>query len=207
MSPSATTSPDSAAATATTNPSRRPDGRRARGERARQALIDATLAIIERDGVAGVTHRAVTREAGLTATAAAYHFATINDLLEASLVDADARAAAALSRCQQASDPVRALAGWLVEVFDRERPRCIAEYELYLYAARVPSMRGAAARWLTDLRAMAHTWTPEPRAVAVICAYVDGLMLQALAAGQTPDADDVEATLRHLIAPEARRHP
>ena len=40
----------------------RVDGRRARGERRREEIIAATLRVVERDGVAGVTHRAVARE-------------------------------------------------------------------------------------------------------------------------------------------------
>jgi len=46
------------------------DGRQARGERARAALITATLQVIEREGIGRVTHRNVTRVAGLPATSA-----------------------------------------------------------------------------------------------------------------------------------------
>jgi DNA-binding transcriptional regulator YbjK len=174
------------------------DGRRAKGERARKALIEATLTIIERDGIAGVSHRAVTRAAGLPATSAAYHFATINDLLEESLLHADGLAAEALAACEQAANPIGAFAHWLVADFTHERSRVIAEYELFLYAARVPSMRPAARRWLTDLSALVDTWTESRRAPRTICAYIDGLLVQALVSGETPDPAVVEATLRDL---------
>jgi DNA-binding transcriptional regulator YbjK len=175
------------------------DGRRVRGERARRALIDATLAVIERNGIAGVTHRAVTREAGLPATSAAYHFASIDDLLEASLLHADQVAAEALARCAADPDPIAALARWIASDFSGQTSRLTAEYELYLYAARVPSMRAAAARWLTDLGTLVGQWTSDERARRTVCAYVDGLCIQALVAGQTPDADDVAATIRALL--------
>ena len=72
------------------------DGRQARGERARAALIAATFQVIEREGIGRVTHRNVTRVAGLPATSAAYHFDTINDLLEAALLWADEQSKCAL---------------------------------------------------------------------------------------------------------------
>jgi DNA-binding transcriptional regulator YbjK len=175
------------------------DGRRVRGERARRALIEATLAVIERDGVAGVTHRAVTGEAGLPATSAAYHFASIDDLLEASLLHADQVAADALARCAADPDPVGALADWVATECAGQSARLTAEYELYLYASRVASMRAAAARWLTDLSALVGQWTPDPQMRRAVCAYVDGLCIQSLATGAAPAADEIAATIGALL--------
>ena len=175
------------------------DGRVLRGERAKRALVDATLAVIERDGIGGVTHRNVTREAGLPASSAAYHFASINDLLEQALLWADQQAAEALARIGGDRDPVAAFSRWLVRDFTEQRSRLIAEYELFLYAARVPSMRPAAGRWLADLRRLVSGWTSDARAIDLISAYVDGLLLQALVSGTPPDPDVVAATIRALL--------
>ena len=100
---------------ATAAPGSAVDGRRLRGERARRALIEATLAVIERDGLAGVTHRAVTREADLPATSAAYHFASIDDLLEASLLARrpDRRSSVGPVRQPTPTRSGRSLDGWL----------------------------------------------------------------------------------------------
>jgi DNA-binding transcriptional regulator YbjK len=175
------------------------DGRRARGERARRALIEATLVVIERDGVAGVTHRAVTHEAGLPSTSAAYHFASIDDLLEASLLHADQVAADALARCAAHADPVGALARWVAAECCAHSARLTAEYELYLYAARTPSMRSAAARWLTDLSELVAQWSPDAQRRRAVCAYVDGLCIQSLATGEQPDAGEIAQTIRALL--------
>jgi len=177
----------------------RVDGRRAKGERARLALLEATLAIIEREGIAGVTHRNVTREAGLPATSAAYHFATINDLLEQALLWADQEAAEALARCESDPDPIAAFARWFVADFANERSRVIAEYELFLYAARHPAMQPTARRWLTDLSALVDTWTDSRRATRTICAYIDGVLLQMLVSGEKSDPTLVEDTIRSLL--------
>lgn len=175
------------------------DGRRARGDRARKALLEATLAIIEREGIAGVTHRNVTKEAGLPATSAAYHFATINDLLEQSLLWADQAAADALAQCESAPDPIAAFTRWFVADFANERSRVIAEYELFLYAARHPAMLPTARRWLTDLSALVETWTESRRATRTICAYIDGILLQMLVSGERPNPKQVEETIRGLL--------
>lgn len=175
------------------------DGRRARGEHTRHALLAATVTIIEREGIAGVTHRKVTREAGLPATSAAYHFATINDLLEQALLWADQQAAEALARCEGEPDPIAAFAHWFVADFADERSRVIAEYELFLYAARHPAMLPTARRWLTDLSALVDTWTESRRATRTICAYIDGVLLQMLVSGERPDPKQVEDTIRSLL--------
>lgn len=173
--------------------------RRAKAEQARKALLDATLAIVEREGIAGVTHRNVTREAGLPPTSTAYHFATINDLLEQALSWADQAAAEALAKCESDKDPIAAFSRWFVADFANERTRVIAEYELFLYAARHPAMLPTARRWLTDLSALVDTWTDSRRASRTICAYLDGVLLQMLVSGEKPDPKVVEDTIRHLL--------
>ncbi|HEX8867241.1 MAG TPA: TetR family transcriptional regulator, partial [Lentzea sp.] len=49
------------------------DGRKARGEKKRRAIVEATLRVIEREGISGVTHRSVAREAGVPTTAPTYY--------------------------------------------------------------------------------------------------------------------------------------
>jgi TetR/AcrR family transcriptional regulator, regulator of biofilm formation and stress response len=175
------------------------DRRRLRGGRTRQALLEATLRVIERDGVAGVTHRRVTQEAGLPATSAAYHFPSINDLLEAALLSADEQSGEALREIARSPSPIRALSRWLVDDVRLNRSRCMAEYELFLYAARTPSLRTAAGRWLDDLDALVAGWTPSRRARRAVCAYVDGLLIQTLVTGAFPRPTDVAATIRGML--------
>lgn len=61
------------------------DGRRLRGEQRRSELLQATLTVIERDGVAGVSHRAVASVADVSVASITYHFPTLDDLLVAAL--------------------------------------------------------------------------------------------------------------------------
>lgn len=155
--------------------------------------------MIEREGIAGVTHRNVTRVAGLPATSAAYHFDTINDLLEAALRWADDQSKQALVGIAAAYDPVLALTTWLVADFEHDRARCLAEYELFLHSARTPALRATAIRWMTDLTELVSQWTDDEVAIRTICAYVDGLILQALVTNEAPDPATFADTIRALL--------
>lgn len=59
------------------------DGRRRRGETSRRVILDAASDLITRDGVGGLTHRAVAEQAGVPLARVGYHFPTIDDLMVA----------------------------------------------------------------------------------------------------------------------------
>jgi TetR/AcrR family transcriptional regulator, regulator of biofilm formation and stress response len=174
------------------------DGRRAKGQRRRRALLEATLQVVERDGVAGVSHRSVTRQAGLPSSAATYYFDSIDSLLEAALLWAEEANTEPLRAIAAAPDPPAALARWLVEDCITHRDRVIAEYELFLLAARRPALARAATRWIEELSALVSGWTDDPGSVRAVCAYVDGLLLQALVTHEVPEAAELEAIIRRL---------
>ncbi len=56
-------------------------GTRARGEKTRQKILDATLSVIARDGVGGTTHRAIAKEAGVQLSLTTYYFRDLNELI------------------------------------------------------------------------------------------------------------------------------
>lgn len=60
--------------------------RRVDGHARRQALLEATLRVIVREGVRGVRHRAVAAEAGVPLSATTYYFKDIQDLLNDSFL-------------------------------------------------------------------------------------------------------------------------
>ncbi|MFC7220136.1 TetR/AcrR family transcriptional regulator [Streptomyces polyrhachis] len=162
-------------------------------------MLEATLRVIEHGGVAAVTHRAVAREAGLPATSAAYHFGSVDALLVAALVRAVDRYSALLRRAAAAPDPIAALAKALAGELDGRRRPFVAEYELYLLAARRPALRPAAQRCVDDLAALARLRSDDPLAVRAFCAGVDGLLVQTLVTGTALTAREIEAVLRRLL--------
>ena len=169
------------------------------GPEVRTQLSRAALALVEQGGVSAVTFRAVNERAGLAATTAASHFTSVDDLLEATLRYCDDISAEDLARCECDPNPIGAFAYWLVGSLTEERIRSIAEYELFLCAARRPAMMPTARRWLTSLGALVDTWTESRRAARTICAFIDGLVLQSLISGEVPEPGAVEETIRSLL--------
>src|SRR6266849_10322241 len=80
------------------------DGRRARGEASRQAILDATVRVIAAGGLTSVTPRAVAVEAGVSTALTTYHFATLDDLLQATLSFLSATGVARLAAAAELSE-------------------------------------------------------------------------------------------------------
>ncbi|WP_410661666.1 TetR/AcrR family transcriptional regulator [Amycolatopsis sp. lyj-112] len=178
------------------------DGRLAKGEQRKRELIEATLRIVARDGVSGVSHRTVAREAGLPATAAAYHFRGIEDLLTAALtrcMDEDAERMRALAEeADGGADTLRKLAVLMADVVAKPG-HLLAEYELYLLAVRDPELRESTHRWMEALADFARRYTDDPVRIEMLVGLVDGLLLQGLLRDDQLTVDRFEAILRTAL--------
>lgn len=168
-----------------------------RGEKKRRAIVEAALRVIERDGVAGVTHRSVAREAGVPTTASTYYFATLDDLLIATLLWACEESCDEMLHALARGGSAREVAETLAKSVNENRARTLAVYELYLLAGRRPELRPAARRWL-DL-AVSVVRPADPVAFRVLLAAVDGLLMQALIADVAPNVDELESIVSFLI--------
>jgi DNA-binding transcriptional regulator YbjK len=73
-------------------------------EQRRQAILDAAMRIVVRDGVRGVRHRAVAAEAGVPLSATTYYFKDIEDLLADSFARYVERSAAHMAKLWANSD-------------------------------------------------------------------------------------------------------
>ncbi|MGE3662789.1 MAG: TetR/AcrR family transcriptional regulator [Pseudonocardia sp.] len=179
-------------------PPQRVDGRRLRGERRRAAIIAATLAVVERDGVAGVSHRTVAREAGVPASSAVYYFATLDDLLVAALSAAAQEYAAQFAALRASGRaPLDAVAELIADSAGPGRRRAVAERELTLLAARRPALRPLARRWTELVADAARTHTDDPMAVANVVATADGICTAALLDPRS--AEEIRAVLAHAL--------
>ncbi|ASK33477.1 TetR/AcrR family transcriptional regulator [Alloalcanivorax mobilis] len=85
--------------------------RRAGSEQRRQAILEAALAIIVREGIRAVRHRAVAREADVPLSATTYYFKDISDLI------ADTFTLFAERALEQVVRPFRDQAFSLIEAF------------------------------------------------------------------------------------------
>jgi DNA-binding transcriptional regulator YbjK len=178
----------------------RVDGRRVRGDRRRSAIIAATLAIVERDGVAGVSHRTVAREAGVPASSALYYFATLDDLLVAALTAAAEEYARQFDAlCSRGHDPLDAVAELIADSGGPGRQRALAERELTLLAARRPALRPLARRWRDLVADAVRAHTRDPLAVANVVAAADGICAQVLLDLDGVTLAEIRAVLRRAV--------
>jgi DNA-binding transcriptional regulator YbjK len=189
----------------------------------RRALIaDAAISTLARDGMRGLTHRAVDRTAGLPEGSASYYFRTRQALLQATverlaeLTTTDMLASAALVDSAAVPPPpaqeltdfgalAAALVGsWLAA----GRERQLARYELSLEATRRPELRqtlvttGAAIRAVIAGR-FAAAGVPEPhQRAADFAAFIDGLLFDQIAGAGNREltARDVRAAIDTLLA-------
>jgi DNA-binding transcriptional regulator YbjK len=189
----------------------------------RRALIaDAAISTLARDGMRGLTHRAVDRAAGLPEGSASYYFRTRQALLQATverlaeLTSTDMLGGAAMLGSAAAPAPpghdLDALAGMAAALIESwlttGRERQLARYELSLEATRRPELRqtlvttGAAIRAVVaDRFAAAGVRDPHQRA-ADFAAFIDGLLFDQIAGagGRELTTADLRAAIATLLA-------
>ncbi|MGY6652214.1 TetR/AcrR family transcriptional regulator [Amycolatopsis sp. TRM77291] len=138
----------------------------------------------------------------MPATAAAYHFRGIGDLLTAALtqcMDEDSERMRALAaEADGGEDALRRFAALMAEVVAKPA-HLLAEYELYLLAAREPKLRESTDRWLAALADFARRYTADPVRVEMVVGLVDGVLLQGLLRDEPPTAERFEAILRTAL--------
>lgn len=176
------------------------DGRRARGIRRRAEIIEATLAVVLRDGATGVTHREVAAQADIPTSLITYYFPTLDDLLVAALTSvADGYSERITVILDSAQDPLHGLAGLIAESAGSGRVRALAERELSTLAARRPALRPVARRWRENVAAVANRFTEDRVLIEGFVAVTDGLCTAALLSDEGADADHFHAVLRRAL--------
>lgn len=169
-----------------------------KGEARREALLDAVLRVLERDGAGAVTHRSVAAEAGVPVAAATYYFATLDDLYVSALRRGTAEQVRLFRGLDDAD--LRGLAAVLHDWVHSNRGAAIAQYELMFQAMRRESLRADAEAWYGALE---HALDPEgrhPERTRVVALAIDGLLLRMLWMGEPSSVDGVEEALRQITS-------
>ncbi|WP_158675632.1 TetR/AcrR family transcriptional regulator [Nocardia stercoris] len=195
----------------------------------RAALLRATVEVAAAEGVAGITHRAVTERAGLPLATVSYFFDSIGALIEEALRDSVAADAAVQEELAEAlaeahSSPEEVVAAFTPAVAPRF-PDTLAMLEAYLHAARHPEFRDAVADALAMSRqvsaaAVRAAGAPDPEAVApAFAAVAHGFALHELAVPGSVPPEYFDSAFRALflgflldaghvdLAMELRRQP
>lgn len=182
------------------------DGRKLRGQRRRAQIIEATLAVVRRDGATGVTHRTVAKEAGITTSLTIYYFATLDDLLVAALTTVtDAYTERIRQLIDAEADPLDGFAQLIAESAGAGRGRALAERELSTLAARRPVLRPVARRWRDNVAELARTQTDDPDLVEAFVALSDGLCTAILLDDHEADPNHIRAVLGKALLRSTRK--
>jgi TetR/AcrR family transcriptional regulator, regulator of biofilm formation and stress response len=164
-----------------------------RAER-RGAIIDAALRIIASQGLPAVTHRTVAREANVPLAATTYYFSSKDEILAEALevlsaaeVERISGLAAEIGTGSKSQEEVAAALGKaLIPEPDEAERRWLAQFEIYVEAARNPALRPAVQRWrqaFVDLAesSLRAVGAPEPeRRAPIAIAAINGILLDRL---------------------------
>lgn len=184
--------------------------RMARGAARREALLDAAVRLVARDGARALTHRSVAAEAGTTHGNARYYFGTLDQLLDEALHRLAARQIEEVRTLFAEESPdagiperIDLLTRYVTGSLTDDRDAAIARYELFLEVARRPGLRASLDEWGTTQRAafareLRGAGANDPEADAAdLLTTVNGLALEQLA---LPVDDFESARLRPAIA-------
>ena len=175
-------------------------------------MVEATVRIVAREGVAAVTHRRVAAEAGVALSSTTWHFATKAEILEAALRWAARRevegiAAIAVRLGDADFDPsawAEALGDWLVEQVTAARDTVVALYRLQIELLGTPGALDVHREWGEGLRVvgervLAHSETSTPAIdIRLVVAALDGLRMGVLSSGEE-DVEWVRLAIRRQL--------
>jgi TetR/AcrR family transcriptional regulator, regulator of biofilm formation and stress response len=181
-------------------------------EAIRAAIIEATIQLIGRAGVDGVTHRAVAEEAGVSLSSTTYHYASKDEIVSEALrrvaaleIERVGRDAERLADGHPDNASIaRALGDWLAEQLEGARLLQVrAGYHLQLEVGKRPELREINHEWALAVYGLAErvlraAGSPRPRTDArILVNAIDGLRLEAITA---PDPG-----LRRRVGPVIER--
>ncbi|WP_183093736.1 TetR/AcrR family transcriptional regulator [Nocardioides stalactiti] len=175
----------------------------------REALLRATVEVTAEQGVAGVTHRAVTERAGLPLATVSYFFSSIDELageaLRTFMAEEQARQASLADGLVAAEMSVDEAGRAFAAAAAPRLPETLALFEALLYAARHPEFRAPVGDALAAARGVASAGlsaldTPDPETLApAMTALAHGLALHRLAEPDGLDEDATYPALRALL--------
>jgi AcrR family transcriptional regulator len=173
----------------------------------RDALLDATVRVVEREGLRGLTYRAVGAESGTTHALVSYHFGSRENLVREAARHASRKAVAA-SRLEAAPQALDTFAAELDTTTTEHAGVHAFLFELALESRRNPALRDEVReqydeyRRLTGEALAALGIEDDDGALArLVFAAIDGLTLQQLLDGDAGATRSAVAALQRLLAP------
>lgn len=168
--------------------------------RGREALLVATVHVVARKGLRGLTFRAVAEQAGVNNTLVAHHFGTRDALIKAAL-DWSVQQSIGLSQLEKLPATEEEFCESILALIAENPDLQIFQYEMILESRRRPELAEAVqqlyasyvAAFAEGLRRIG--FGQEEGAAQAAFAALDGLVLQLLAG---VDRQGVERSIRYL---------
>lgn len=176
--------------------------RRRHDPQRRSRIARAAVAVLRRDGVLALSHRAVAEEADVPLGSTTYHYRNLDDLLAAALECISGEELDVLtdweSRWNLEVDLMDGLVELLMTYCNGRRALSILEYEVHVLAFRRPIMRAPSRRWDRALHRTLSRHVGCTDADLVI-AMLDGVMLNNLTENDLLTADWARYCLGKVI--------
>jgi DNA-binding transcriptional regulator YbjK len=185
----------------------------ARGEERRERILRATLTVIGRAGIGAVTHRSVAEEAGVPLGSLTYWFGTKDDLLREALrrfvADEAERLRGVAEQLGAGAAPEDIAHGFADVLSGNTGPEQVAQFELYLEAARNPALRAIAEESFrayeeVAVAALRAAGIDDPARIApLFVSLADGIGLRRLSTGNQPPLQDLLLELFRRVGESA----
>jgi AcrR family transcriptional regulator len=171
----------------------------------RDALLDATLRVVARDGFDGLTYRAVAKEAGTTHGLVSYHFGSREALVHEAAAKASRQAvdgAALMPEGAAPEDFVRDLSASV----ERDLHTHLFQYEMALQSRRRPDLGREIAALYEEYfditrQALRRMGIAEatPALARFVFAAIDGIVLQHVVRADPQRTDEAVAVLHGFL--------
>jgi TetR/AcrR family transcriptional regulator, regulator of biofilm formation and stress response len=191
-----------------------------RGPDRRRKLIEATVRLLVRDGVSGISHRSVSDEVGLPVSATTYYFSTLDELLSATfraVFEAFIADPATQPHAAEGSldDEIESLVnGFFVAVTERAESFRVL-FELQLVASRRSDWRGhSSIYWGSQIQGVEAQLGVSSDTARAVIALVDGYIVGFLGTGFIPTREQFRSLVTAIVhsegaaeAPDRRESP
>ena len=179
------------------------DGRLARGEASRGAMLAAAILIVATEGIQALTHRAVAARIGVSHARVVYHFASVADLRHATLLQAGTAMIDQLAQLMNRRyDPalVPGIAADLaVAMVTKLRNETVTLYTLMTQATRDEHLRPAVSEVNKRIADLIEPLSGNRELASAAASALLGLILEVMAEGRDVEPATVRAQVVGLI--------
>lgn len=165
-------------------------------------IVRAAITVIAEHGIEALTHRRVAEAAEVPLGSTTYHFAGLDQLVEAAMGEAAHHSVAQLREWEKNLPPdadlPTAVADFVVTSATEQREHTIAEHNLYRVALHRPNLRSAAATW-DDAFAAPFVARTDALTGRMLGTLTCGLQMEVVLREEKPDRDELETLVRRAL--------